>query len=375
MGDAQAIQHRSHDGGKERFLLSPGKDMTMICSSIRDIHPFSIVPSIENVNPDQNLDVSLVVPIKDEQENVETLYDEIVAAMSKVEGRFEIIFVDDGSTDDSHERMVGLAQRDPRVRVIRFTRNFGQTAALMAAFRFSCGRVIVAMDGDLQNDPADIPLLLDKMAEGYDLVNGWRKDRQDAYLTRTLPSKTANAIISWLTSGTHVRLHDYGCTLKAYKRDIVKNIDLYGEMHRFIPVFAAWLGARITELPVNHRPRRHGRAKYNLTRVVRVVFDLLVIRFFGDYLTCPIQFFGKIAMFSFAAGAVGVLGLFTLDTALDWNTMPVTQLLLWLIGLGFFSLQLILLGLLAEINIRAYFQSSRKPPFIVEKIQANKIDP
>ncbi|MBF0610133.1 MAG: glycosyltransferase family 2 protein [Magnetococcales bacterium] len=344
----------------------------MLQANIRDIAGFSIITSIENENPDQSLDISLAIPIKDEEANIQSLYEELTQVMNNLGCEFEIIFVDDGSRDGSFAKMDAIRQQDKRVKIICFSRNFGQTAALMAAFRFSCGKVVVALDGDLQNDPADIPLMLNKLAEGYDLVNGWRKDRQDAYLTRILPSKIANAIISWLISGTHVRLHDYGCTLKVYKRDIVKNLDLYGEMHRFIPVFAAWLGAKITEMPVHHRSRKYGKPKYNLSRIVRVIFDLLVIRFFGDFLTCPMQFFGKISLFTFFLGSIYLLLVFALDYFQGWNTMAPSQLLLWLGGVGLFSLQLAFLGLLAEINIRSYFQSLRKAPFVVEKILASK---
>jgi len=204
-----------------------------------------------------------------------------------------IIFIDDGSTDTSLQKLTEISNTDERVKIIQFRKNYGQTAALSAGFKYAHGNVIITMDGDLQNDPADIPLLLEKMAEGYDLVNGWRKNRQDKNLSRKIPSKIANMIINKLIEGTKIQLHDFGCTLKAYKRGITKNIHLYGEMHRFIPVFAAWLGVKVAEIPVHHHPRIHGNAKYNLSRVPRVILDLLVVRFFSDSLTRPIQFFGK----------------------------------------------------------------------------------
>ena len=239
--------------------------------------------------------LSIVVPVFNEEENVPILYKELVETLRTLKQAYEIIFVDDGSTDKSRNVLAGIAANDERVKVIFFRRNYGQTAALGAGFKFARGEVVVTLDADLQNDPADIPKLLAKMAEGYDLVNGWRKDRQDKMLSRKIPSMIANRIINKLIEGTNVQLRDFGCTLKAYKKGIVKNIHLYGEMHRFIPVFAAWIGVKVAEIPVNHRPRLHGKAKYNLSRVSRVIFDLIVVRFFSDYMTRPIQFFGKIA--------------------------------------------------------------------------------
>ena len=333
---------------------------------------FSIMPLkiIKNFGEDKlprEIGLSIVVPIHNEEENIPLLYEELVAVLSNLREAYEIILVNDGSTDGSRQALEQIARGDRNVRVIEFRRNYGQTAALSAGFKYARGSVVITMDADLQNDPADIPRLLEKMAEGYDLVSGWRKDRNDKQLTRVIPSKIANGLINRLISATGVQLHDYGCTLKAYKRGIIKNINLYGEMHRFIPCFAAWLGVKVTEIPVNHRPRIHGQAKYGLSRVPRVIFDLLVVRFFADYMTRPIQFFGKIAR---KLGAVGVLLLFLLCLATLFTPLVLSagELLIMLAILMVAVLQIITMGLLGEIMVRAYFETQKKDSFIVRRI-------
>lgn len=325
---------------------------------IRDFYEDPSRPSIE---------LSIVVPIMDEEDNIRPLYDELITVLGQLEESWEIIFIDDGSTDKSGDILKQLAQADPRVKVIVFRRNYGQTAAMSAGFKYSRGGVIITLDGDLQNDPAEIPKLLDKMAEGYDLVSGWRKDRQDKWLTRKLPSMIANRLINKLIEGTDVQLHDFGCTLKAYKRGIIKNIHLYGEMHRFIPVFAAWLGVKVAEIPVNHRSRVHGRPKYNLSRVSRVIFDLIVVRFFSDYLTRPIQFFGKIAKNLSIAGLLGVavMAAFSLSGLASFSIELLLILTTLILG-G--SLQILLVGLLGEIQVRSYFEGQHKDHFVVKEI-------
>jgi len=320
----------------------------------------------ERVSP-KKIGLSIVVPVYNEEDNVPVLYAELVETLKTFKQEYEIIFVDDGSIDKSREVLSGLAQKDTRVKVIFFRRNYGQTAALGAGFKYAHGDVVVTLDADLQNDPADIPKLLQKMSEGYDLVNGWRRDRQDKVLTRKIPSAIANRIINKLIEGTNVQLRDFGCTLKAYKRGIVKNIHLYGEMHRFIPVFAAWIGVKVTEIPVNHRPRIHGTAKYNLSRVSRVIFDLIVVRFFSDYMTRPIQFFGKIAKKMFGWGmfiilALGACGFFKI-LPISLNTELVLTALLF-----FSSLQLLTMGLIGELMIRFYFEVQHKDYYVVESI-------
>ncbi|MCD4827848.1 MAG: glycosyltransferase [Candidatus Cloacimonetes bacterium] len=316
---------------------------------------------------DEHIELSIVVPILNERENLPILHGKLVEVLSNLHQNYEIIFVDDGSVDGSLEVMKQLAEIDPHVKVIIFRRNYGQTAALSAGFRYAHGNVIITMDGDLQNDPADIPRLLEKMAEGYDLVNGWRKNRQDKALTRKLPSRLANMLINKLIAGTGISLHDFGCTLKAYKRGIVKNIHLYGEMHRFIPVFAAWLGVRVAEIPVKHHPRRYGVAKYNLSRVSRVILDLLVVRFFADSLTRPIQFFGKLArwLFVWGSGILATAGLLKFVVAVPWS---VDTLVLLFGMLTMISVLVVIMGLLGEIMMRIYFETQKKDYFIVERV-------
>ena len=232
--------------------------------------------------------LSLVVPVYNEEENLPLLFDAVLSAMKPLKKSWEIIFVDDGSRDKSLEVLGGLAEQDKHVRVIVFRRNFGQTAAIAAGIDYAKGEVVVLLDADLQNDPADIPMLLSKLDEGYDVVSGWRKDRKDN-ITRTLPSVMANSLISWVTG---VHLHDYGCTLKAYRREVLGEFHLYGETHRFIPVFAHSVGARIAELPVHHHPRLHGKAKYGLERTMKVVLDLFTVKFLLSYGNKPIRLFG-----------------------------------------------------------------------------------
>jgi len=315
-----------------------------------------------------DIELSIVIPVMNEEENVPVLYKQLTDVLVDLKQNYEIIFVDDGSRDKTLSVLKSLSKKDSKLKIIEFRKNYGQTAAMSAGFKYAHGSVIITMDGDLQNDPEDIPRLLEKMAEGYDLVSGWRKDRQDKALTRVIPSKIANKIINKLISGTGIQLNDYGCTLKAYKRGIIKNIKLYGEMHRFIPAFAAWLGVKVTEIPVKHHPRKFGYAKYNLSRVSRVIFDLIVVRFFGDYLTRPIQFFGKIAKNLVGSGIV-VLFILSLIN-ISWSDFPIDfNTLLILFGLLCFSgLQLLIMGLLGEIMMRIYFEGQDKDAYIIEKI-------
>src|SRR6266545_7462486 len=239
-------------------------------------------------------DLSLIIPVYNEAENLPILYDCIQETLNSIKSIWEVIFVDDGSGDHSFDVLKSLVEKDPEhVRVVAFRRNFGQTAAITAGIDYAHGEIIVLLDADLQNDPADIPMLLAKLDEGYDLVSGWRKDRQDNKLTRTLPSNMANGLISWVTG---VHLHDYGCTLKAYRREALRGFHLYGEMHRFIPVFAHSVGARITEIPVRHHARKFGKTKYGLERTIKVVLDLLTVKFLLDYSHKPMRLFGGTGM-------------------------------------------------------------------------------
>jgi glycosyltransferase involved in cell wall biosynthesis len=308
--------------------------------------------------------VSLVIPVYNEAENLEDLYQELFASATRLGRPFEIIFVDDGSTDGSWPILKAIHKRDARVKLIRLRKNFGQTAALSAGFDFARGEIIISLDADLQNDPADIALLVGKIEEGYDIVSGWRKDRKDKLLSRRLPSAVANWLIS---RTTRVRLHDYGCTLKAFRRDVIKNVKLYGELHRFIPAIASHMGVAIAEVQVNHRPRQHGKSKYSIFRFTRVILDLLTVKFLLSYSTRPLQIFGLLGL---ASGALG----FAISLWLSYQRlvlkMSVANRPLLLLGvlLIVIGIQFVTLGLLAEIMVRAYHESSGKAIYFVREV-------
>jgi glycosyltransferase involved in cell wall biosynthesis len=308
--------------------------------------------------------VSIVIPVYNEEESLPQLYGEICAAMEGDPGRtYEVIFVDDGSTDGSAAICRTLAARKG-VRLIIFRRNFGQTAAMAAGFDAARGEVIVPMDADLQNDPRDIPRLLAKIDEGFDVASGWRARRQDKFLSRRLPSLVANWLISRITG---VQLHDYGCTLKAYHRDLAEHMHLYGEMHRFLPVLASWAGASVEEIAVNHRPRVFGHSKYGIDRTLRVVLDLITIKFLMSYRTKPMQVFGKWGLLAMGTGVVA--GGITLAEKLFYRQDVTDNAWLYVcmfFGLG--GLQLIGMGLLGEINVRTYYESQNKAIYTVREI-------
>ena len=308
------------------------------------------------------MDFSLVVPNFNEHYNIDKFYRAIYYAMDANGLEYEIIMVDDGSTDGSYEVLQHLAAGDKRLKVIRFRRNFGQTAAMSAGFDFAKGDIIIPMDGDLQNDPADIPRLIEKIHEGYDVVSGWRRDRKDTFVTRKIPSMLANALISRLTG---VHLHDYGCTLKAYRREVLDGIKLYGEMHRFVPALASQFGARVTELPVNHFPRLHGVSKYGISRTLRVILDLMTVKFLMAYSTKPIQLFGKWGIYTMLAG-VGTGTTTIYMKVFDHLSMNRNPLLIVTAFLLFMGVQFIVLGLLGELNVRTYFESQGKPIYVVK---------
>jgi glycosyltransferase involved in cell wall biosynthesis len=308
--------------------------------------------------------LSVVVLIFNEAESIAPLHKELVGVLETMATTYEVVYIDDGSRDGSTERLAQLALTDPHVRVVCFRRNFGQTAAVQAGIDNARGEIIVFMDGDLQNDPHDIPRLLEKMREGYDVVSGWRKDRQDD-AARVLPSKIANWIIAHVTG---VPLNDFGCTLKAYRREVIQDVKLYGEMHRFIPVYASWVGARIAELPVNHRPRSFGTSKYSLSRTSRVLLDLMTVKLLGSYSTKPIYFFG------FAAFGLWALALVFAAVVIIQKLLPPypfahnNPLLLLAVFLAIVGVQFILMGLLAELSIRTYHESQGKTTYVVRKI-------
>jgi glycosyltransferase involved in cell wall biosynthesis len=315
------------------------------------------------------VNLSLIVPVYNEEENLPLLFNAVEEALKSVKHSWEIVFVDDGSRDKSLDVLTSLVDRDPEhVRVVVFRRNFGQTAAIAAGIDHSHGDIIVLLDADMQNDPADIPLLLAKLDEGYDLVSGWRKYRKDNFLTRTIPSNLANGLISWVTG---VHLHDYGCTLKAYRRDALEGFRLYGEMHRFIPVFAHSIGARITELPVRHHPRKFGVAKYGLERTVKVVLDLFTVKFLLDYSHKPMRLFGGAGAILMVLGMGDLLYLFVRRTLYN---VPASTSPLLLVGVMLFIIgfQSILMGLIAELLARTYHESQSKPTYTIRAILGKK---
>jgi len=309
-------------------------------------------------------DLSLVVPVYNEEENIPLLFDAVANALAPLSQTWELILVNDGSRDGSARALETLFQRDPlHVRVIEFRRNFGQTAAIAAGIDHARGDIIILLDADLQNDPADIPNLLAKLNEGYDLVSGWRKNRKDNAITRNLPSRVANWLISVVTG---VHLHDYGCTLKAYRRDVLEGFKLYGEMHRFIPVFAHSVGARITEIEVTHHARKFGRANYGLERTVKIILDLFTVKFLLDFSSKPIYLFGGAGL---TLSAFGALDLFYLFIRRFWG-VPAANSPLLLVGvmLVILGFQSILMGLIAELLARTYHESQQKPTYTIRSI-------
>jgi glycosyltransferase involved in cell wall biosynthesis len=309
-------------------------------------------------------DISVIIPIYNEAENIPVLHERVSAALDRLGRRWELVLVNDGSTDASPALLDQVAAKDPHVTVVHFRRNYGQTAAFMAGIDHASGAIIVPMDGDLQNDPHDIVRLLVKLDEGFDVVSGWRKDRKDNAVKRNLPSRLANLLISRV-SGVH--LHDYGCSLKAYRRDVLTGVKLYGEMHRFVPIYAAWNGARVTELEVTHHPRLYGESKYGLERILKVVLDLIVVKFLFRYAGKPIYLFGG---FGFLSMLLGVLaGAWALALKLFFHTSliqtPLPLLAVFLCAMGVLS---ILMGLLAEMLNRTYHESQDKPVYRVSRV-------
>ena len=310
------------------------------------------------------MDLSVVVPIYNEAENLRPLCQRIHEALASTNWMYEVVIVDDGSTDGSAQILTLLHAEDPRLKVLRFRRNFGQTAALAAGFAYAHGRVIVSLDGDLQNDPLDIPRLVAKLDEGYDLVNGWRINRRDPFLHRRLPSRIANWLIS-LT--TRVKLHDYGCTLKAFRSEVAKELKLYGEMHRFIPALAGDLGARIVEMPVTHHPRQRGRSKYGLTRTLWVILDLLTVKFLSSYATRPSHLFGLCGLVAtMLGGAISlILGIQKVFFGVKLADRP---LLLFSVLLVVVGVQFVTFGLIGEMLARTYHESQEKPIYWIKEV-------
>jgi glycosyltransferase involved in cell wall biosynthesis len=311
------------------------------------------------------IELSVIVPIRNEAPGLVELHRELTETLDRWGRSYEIVAIDDGSTDDSFEVLTRLHAMDPRLRVIRFRRNYGQTAAFSAGFEHARGRVIVTADGDLQNDPRDIPALIAKLESGYDIVCGWRKNRKDAFVSRTVPSRLANRLISWATG---VRLHDYGCSLKAFRAEVVKPLRLYGEMHRFIPAIASEQGVAIAEVVVNHRSRRHGASNYDISRTIRVILDLLTVKFLLSYSTRPLQIFGLIGFVMALLGVIAGAWLTFVKFAGRGQAIADRPLLLLAILLIFTGVQLVTLGLLAEMQARTYHESQKKPTYVIREV-------
>lgn len=328
--------------------------------------PESGVASFEPALRAKTPDISVVIPLYNEEESIPELQRALTNALSDTGWLYEIIIVDDGSSDRSFELLADLSAQDPTLRVIRLRRNFGQTAAFSAGFDYALGDVVITMDADLQNDPADIPLLMAEVDKGYDIVSGWRKDRKDRFLDRRLPSILANRLISNVTD---VSLHDYGCSLKAYRRDALQQVRLYGEMHRFIPALVSQVGAKVAEVPVNHRARQFGSSKYGIGRTIRVVLDLLTVWFLGSYSTRPLHVFGGFGLSAMGIGTlIGTyLSFVKLAFGQDIGDRPLLLLAVLLVMVG---VQLITMGLIAEMIIRTYHESQHKPIYSVREVLA-----
>ncbi|EMO43068.1 glycosyltransferase family 2 protein [Leptospira noguchii] len=307
--------------------------------------------------------LSILIPIYNEEENIKILYEKLKLVLSGIKKNFEIIFVNDGSKDMSGERLNEIALRDQNVKVVHLRRNYGQTAAMVAGVDFASGEIIIPMDGDLQNDPMDIQRLLDKIDEGFDVVSGWRKDRKDDPVKRNFLSKVANWLISNVSG---VPLHDYGCSLKAYRKDVIKDVRLYGEMHRFIPIYANWMGARLTEIPVTHYPRKFGVSKYGMNRIIKVMLDLFVVEFLHRYSTKPIYVFGGFAILNICLGLFAFIFMVYLKffgiADFIQTPLPLTIVFTFLI-----SILSLLMGLLAELLIRTYYESQAKTIYSVKR--------
>lgn len=329
---------------------------------VLDGQSFATLDALHN---SQSLELSIIIPMFEEQDNVLPLHEQLTAELKKLGRSYEVIYVDDGSKDVTPKLLQQLAESDKHVVVVQFRRNFGQTAALQAGIDMSQGKVLVFMDGDLQNDPRDIARLLEKVDQGFDVVSGWRKDRHDALWRRKVPSWIANWLISWVTG---VHLNDYGCTLKAYRHETLSDVRLYGEMHRFMPAYASWGGASIAEIPVTHRARRFGRSKYGISRTFRVMLDLLTVKLLGSFATKPVYFFGT---FGFVLWLAAVM--FGIVVIIERLLPPYPQahnnpLLLLAVFLGIVGVQFVLLGLIAELLIRTYHESGGKRTYVVRRV-------
>ena len=310
------------------------------------------------------VDLSIVIPIYNERESIGKLYENLNKALSKMNLKYEVLLIDDGSIDGTFNDLLKIHRKNRLFKIIRFRKNFGQTSAISAGFNYAKGEVVITLDADLQNDPQDIPVLLKKLNEGYDIVSGWRKNRKDKAVTRRFPSIVANKIISKLTG---VRLHDYGCTLKAYRKEVVKNINLYGEMHRYIPAIASWMGVKVAEVPVVHHSRKYGKSKYGVSRTIKVVLDIITVKFLLSYSQSPIQMFGLLGLFSGTVGFIvtAYLIIMRLFFNQSLSDRPLFVLSIFMIFIG---VQLITIGLLAEVLIRVYHKVQDRSTYVIKDI-------
>ena len=309
-----------------------------------------------------DIDLSIVIPIYNERESIGKLYDNLNEALSKMNLKYEVLLIDDGSIDGTFDELLKVHRKNKLFKIIRFRKNFGQTSAISAGFNYAEGAVVVTLDADLQNDPQDIPVLLSKLNEGYDIVSGWRKNRKDKAVTRRFPSIVANKIISRLTG---VHLHDYGCTLKAYRKEVVKNINLYGEMHRYIPAIASWMGVKVTEIPVRHYSRKYGKSKYGVSRTIKVILDIITVKFLLSYSQSPIQMFGVLGLFSGIVGFIVTAYLIIMRIFFNQSLSdrPLFVLSIFMIFIG---IQLITIGLLAEVLIRVYHKVQNRTTYVIK---------
>jgi len=310
------------------------------------------------------VDLSIVIPIYNERESIGKLYENLNKALSKMNLKYEVLLIDDGSIDGTFNDLLKIHRKNRLFKIIRFRKNFGQTSAISAGFNYAKGEVVITLDADLQNDPQDIPVLLKKLNEGYDIVSGWRKNRKDKAVTRRFPSIVANKIISKLTG---VHLHDYGCTLKAYRKEVVKNINLYGEMHRYIPAIASWMGVKVAEVPVVHHSRKYGKSKYGVSRTIKVVLDIITVKFLLSYSQSPIQMFGLLGLFSGTVGCIvtAYLIIMRLFFNQSLSDRPLFVLSIFMIFIG---VQLITIGLLAEVLIRVYHKVQDRSTYVIKDI-------
>jgi glycosyltransferase involved in cell wall biosynthesis len=319
---------------------------------------------VSGKSPRKKMDLSIVIPVYNEKDSVAHLYSGLNKTLSKLKIKYEIILIDDGSIDGTYEELKKINKKNSSYKIIRFRRNFGQTSAMSAGFHYSSGDVIITLDADLQNDPKDIPAILKKLDEGYDIVSGWRKKRKDKAVSRRFPSIVANKIISRLSG---VYLHDYGCTLKAYRKEVIENIELYGEMHRYIPAVASRMGVRVAEIPVTHHSRKYGRSKYGISRTIRVILDIITIKFLLSYSQRPIQIFGLMGLLSGTAGFIITAYLIIMRIFFN-QSLADRPLFILSIFMIFIGIQLITMGLLAETNMRIYHEAQDKPTYVIRDI-------